>query len=66
MRQSRVLKQLGYAQTSLRDIAAHGGVAVGTLHYHFADKAALMDFSRAALQDRLSGRDGRDSRRRDA
>ena len=39
-----VLKQLGYAQTSLRDIAAHGGVAVGTLHYHFADKAALMDF----------------------
>lgn len=39
-----VLKQLGYAQTSLRDIAAQSGVAVGTLHYHFADKAALMDF----------------------
>lgn len=39
-----VLKQLGYAQTSLRDIAAQCGVAVGTLHYHFADKAALMDF----------------------
>jgi AcrR family transcriptional regulator len=38
-----VLKQLGYAQTGLRDIAGQCGVAVGTLHYHFADKAALMD-----------------------
>ena len=38
------LKQLGYAQTGLRDIAAESGVALGTLHYHFADKAALMDY----------------------
>ncbi|MBM1814189.1 TetR/AcrR family transcriptional regulator [Pseudosulfitobacter pseudonitzschiae] len=38
------LKQLGYARTSLRDIAAMSGVAVGTLHYYFEDKVDLIGF----------------------
>lgn len=38
------LKQLGYARTSLRDIAALSGVAVGTLHYYFEDKVDLIGF----------------------
>lgn len=38
------LTQLGYARTSLRDIAEISGVAVGTLHYYFEDKVALIGF----------------------
>ena len=38
------LKQLGYARTSLRDIAELSGVAVGTLHYYFEDKADLITY----------------------
>lgn len=38
------LKQLGYARTSLRDIAEMSGVAVGTLHYYFEDKVDLIAF----------------------
>jgi len=38
------LKQLGYARTSLRDIAELSGVAVGTLHYYFEDKVDLITY----------------------
>ncbi len=38
------LKQLGYARTSLRDIAEHSGVSVGMLHYYFEDKVDLISF----------------------
>ena len=38
------LKQLGYARTSLRDIAELSGVAVGTLHYYFEDKVDLIAY----------------------
>lgn len=38
------LKQLGYARTSLRDIAEISGVAVGTLHYYFEDKVDLINY----------------------
>ncbi|WP_226782791.1 TetR/AcrR family transcriptional regulator [Oceaniglobus trochenteri] len=38
------LKQLGYARTSLRDIAELSGVAVGMLHYYFDDKTDLIKF----------------------
>ncbi len=38
------LKQLGYARTSLRDIAAQSGVSVGVLHYYFEDKVELICF----------------------
>jgi AcrR family transcriptional regulator len=36
------LKQLGYANTSLRDIAAHSDVSLGILHYYFEDRAELI------------------------
>lgn len=36
------LKQLGYARTSLRDIAELSGVSVGMLHYYFVDKTDLI------------------------
>ena len=38
------LKQLGYARTSLRDIAEISGVSVGMLHYYFEDKTDLITF----------------------
>lgn len=38
------LKQLGYARTSLRDIAEHSGVSVGMLHYYFEDKVDLISY----------------------
>ncbi|GGA07227.1 TetR/AcrR family transcriptional regulator [Neptunicoccus cionae] len=38
------LKRLGYARTSLRDIAEASGVAVGTLHYYFEDRTDLISY----------------------
>ncbi len=38
------LSQLGYARTSLRDIAEQSGVSVGILHYYFEDKTALISY----------------------
>lgn len=38
------LKQLGYARTSLRDIAELSGVSVGMLHYYFVDKTDLIKY----------------------
>lgn len=39
-----VLSQLGYARTSLRDIAQHSGVSVGVLHYYFEDRIDLISY----------------------
>lgn len=36
------LKVYGYARTTLRDIAAHSGMSLGSLHYYFEDKVDLM------------------------
>ena len=36
------LSQLGYAHTSLRDIAEQSGGSVGLVHYYFEDKAELI------------------------
>lgn len=36
------LKELGYAYTSLRDIAAHSDLSLGMLHYYFEDRAELI------------------------
>ncbi|WP_116997588.1 TetR/AcrR family transcriptional regulator [Desertimonas flava] len=36
------LSELGYARTSLRDIAYHSGFTHGVLHYYFRDKADLI------------------------
>lgn len=36
------LKELGYANTSLRDIAAKSGLSLGMLHYYFEDRTELI------------------------
>ncbi len=36
------LKELGYASTSLRDIAAKSDLSLGMLHYYFEDKTELI------------------------
>lgn len=38
------LSQLGYARTSLRDIAEQSDVSVGILHYYFEDKTELISY----------------------
>lgn len=40
----RTLAQLGYANTSLRDIASQSGVSVGVIHYYFEDKIDLISY----------------------
>ncbi|EKE43063.1 hypothetical protein OCGS_2654 [Oceaniovalibus guishaninsula JLT2003] len=63
------LKSLGYARTSLRDIAAASGMSLGSLHYYFADKSDLIvlvvrrykrDFT-AALEAALAPATGREA-----
>lgn len=41
---SDALRQLGYAHTSLRDIAELSGVSLGQLHYYFEDRTDLILF----------------------
>ncbi|HTK65156.1 MAG TPA: TetR/AcrR family transcriptional regulator [Pseudonocardia sp.] len=36
------LSELGYARTSLREIAQNSGCSLGVLHYYFADKVDLI------------------------
>ncbi len=38
------LGSLGYARTSLRDIASQSGVSLGILHYYFEDKIDLIAY----------------------
>ncbi|NOD64827.1 MULTISPECIES: TetR/AcrR family transcriptional regulator [unclassified Ruegeria] len=38
------LKIYGYARTTLRDIAAHSDMSLGSLHYYFEDKDELLVF----------------------
>lgn len=38
----KTLSQLGYARTSLRDIAEQSDASLGILHYYFDDKAQLI------------------------
>lgn len=40
----QALQELGYANTSLRDIAAKTGLSLGMLHYYFDDKAELITY----------------------
>lgn len=39
----RTLSELGYANTSVRDIAQNSEFSHGVLHYYFADKAELIE-----------------------
>lgn len=38
------LKELGYANTSLRDIAAKCDLSIGMLHYYFEDRSELITY----------------------
>jgi len=38
----QALQELGYANTSLRDIAARANLSLGTLHYYFEDRTQLI------------------------
>lgn len=38
------LKRLGYANTTMRDIAEHSGMSLGSLTYYFTDKAELITY----------------------
>ena len=38
------LGNLGYARTTLRDIASQSGVSLGILHYYFEDKVDLISY----------------------
>ncbi|MZR63906.1 TetR/AcrR family transcriptional regulator [Alcanivorax sp. DP30] len=40
----QALHELGFANTSLRDIAARAGLSLGMLHYYFEDKTALIAY----------------------
>lgn len=40
----QTLATLGYARTSLRDIAQNSGFSVGVLHYYFRDKVELITY----------------------
>ena len=42
---AKALCALGYANTSLRDIAEQSGDPVGTLHYYFEDRVDLITYS---------------------
>lgn len=63
----QALHELGFANTSLRDIAARAGLSLGILHYYFKDKTALIAYCvstyktgfMASLEGALDGEHGR-------
>lgn len=65
----QALQELGYANTSLRDIAAEADLSLGMLHYYFEDKAELITFCvtaykaefSALVKNALEGVDGREA-----
>jgi AcrR family transcriptional regulator len=46
----RALQELGYANTSLRDIAAKSDLSLGMLHYYFEDKTQLIIYCVSAYK----------------
>lgn len=46
----KLFEELGYERTTIRAVANHAGVGLGTIFVHFPDKAALLA---AALHDNL-------------
>lgn len=45
------LKELGYANTSLRDIAAKSDLSLGMLHYYFEDRSDLIIYCVTVYKD---------------
>ncbi|MBZ2168862.1 TetR/AcrR family transcriptional regulator [Marinobacter sp. F4216] len=62
------LQELGYANTSLRDIAEKANLSLGMLHYYFEDRTELILYCVTAyktsftsqLADAISGAEGRE------
>ena len=65
---AKLLRQNGYASTSLRDVAAATGMKAGSLYYHFASKEEIaetvmaegIDLVRAAVRQALAERPNAD------
>lgn len=55
----QTLQELGYANTSLRDIATQAGLSLGMLHYYFEDKAELITFCVTAYKQEFTAVLGR-------
>ncbi|WP_243614022.1 TetR/AcrR family transcriptional regulator [Shimia aestuarii] len=63
------LQELGYANTSLRDIAEKSDMSLGMLHYYFEDRSELIIYCVSIYKqqfvsnivDALAGAEGRDS-----
>ena len=63
----QALHELGFANTSLRDIATRAGLSLGMLHYYFEDKTELIAYCvmaykagfMAYLENALEGSEGR-------
>ncbi len=51
-----VLQELGYANTSLRDIAARADLSLGSLHYYFEDRTQLILYCVRAYKTTFSER----------
>ncbi len=52
----RVIARQGYAQTSLKDIAAEAGMSKGAIHYHFPTKEVLVAKVLEAATDAVAER----------
>ncbi|WP_155829143.1 TetR/AcrR family transcriptional regulator [Halomonas huangheensis] len=50
------LKRIGYANTTMRDIAAHSGMSLGSLTYYFTDKAELITYCVRLYKSEFIGR----------
>lgn len=65
----QTLHELGFANTSLRDIATRAGLSLGMLHYYFEDKTELIAYCVSAykadflayLERALAGSEGREA-----
>lgn len=52
----RALQELGYANTSLRDIAAKSALSLGMLHYYFEDKTQLIIYCVTAYKSAFTSK----------
>lgn len=52
----RALQELGYANTSLRDIAAKSDMSLGMLHYYFEDKMQLIIYCVSAYKSAFTAK----------
>lgn len=51
----QLVAQVGYAESTLRQIAARAGVSIGSLYHYFPDKSAILDHMLDVLVRRDEG-----------